>query len=179
MKAVTNKLFLVSLGISFFSINSANAINVVWARDYAKLVLDRQYLITGEIKYKRTANALANTFMQIPPEGYDNRYCTGNTFAYTIPLSFSNTIYICRTIIDQDRDMSLAQILIHEAAHLAGHKSECSATEIELNAMRAGVCGVAFYSSYVWSCGLDNTNDPDHAGEPKWCEDHRTPFPKL
>lgn len=91
-----------------------------------------------------------------PKNGYDFKGCDENTLAFVIlkggkPLQ---TIYLCANAIENySAGKSMAQILIHETAHLAGFSDECDATTIEVGAMLFSGEGLAFRNAYMEKCG--------------------------
>lgn len=71
---------------------------------------------------------------------------TANTFAFNI--RGTNDIYLC-PLFGREGIFAQAQILIHEASHVAGFHDECQATNIELGAMHRASLWPPFPNGYL------------------------------
>ena len=102
------------------------------------------------------SHRLRNAQIAYPDSG-DWNQCTGTREAIR-HSSMPNIIFICERFAGcTDCSVKkLAQLLIHEAAHVANYSNECDASKIEIKAMRVAGEGVAYVSSYVEGCGIDN-----------------------
>jgi len=81
--------------------------------------------------------------------------------AFVLSQDLNSNIYICPDI-ERKGEKFMAQVLIHEAIHLAGVNDECTTTELEIAVMQAA--GLNPHSnSYVSRCGLSNVATFDHS----------------
>lgn len=89
-----------------------------------------------------------------PTPGNDFKGCSSHTLAFT--RRGSDQIYICaQTLYSGHSSDYIAQVLIHEGAHVDGYYNECSATRVEVNAMRLSGVGLVFRNDYMEQCGID------------------------
>jgi hypothetical protein len=88
----------------------------------------------------------------IAPDGREFTRCGETTLAYVVP-GLSRSIHLCKLVLAESHN-SIAQTLIHEAAHLAGYMNECDATILEVAAMKSSGVGLAYRNGYMDRCGL-------------------------
>ncbi|MBI5631562.1 MAG: hypothetical protein HY921_11845 [Elusimicrobia bacterium] len=105
--------------------------------------------------FNNVYSSLYSTLISWPNPGYEFRGCKEGTLAFV--LSGTNMIYLCSRSVygSYSGSHSLAQILIHESAHLTGYWNECDATVVEVAAMRFSGEGLAFQNGYMRQCGLE------------------------
>ena len=97
---------------------------------------------------------LRGTTVTWPNSGQDFRACSANTLAFVI--RGINKIHLCaRVARGSVSENYMAQVLIHESAHLAQYLNECDATRVEVNAMRTSGAGLAFRNGYMTQCRID------------------------
>lgn len=109
--------------------------------------------------FPKVENKLKETKILYPEQGYDYKACKEEVLAFVVPLRtwlpIKNVIHLCNRVAYGNHDAKyLAQILIHESAHLARYLNECSATRIEVAAMRGSGEGLAFSNGYMEECGI-------------------------
>lgn len=104
--------------------------------------------------FKGVRRALGRATIKWPRPGMDLRGCKDRVLAFVIP--FVPTIHLCAgAVYGVYGEKGMAQILIHESAHVARHFDECDATRIEVNAMRMADEGIAFRNGYWQRCGMN------------------------
>ncbi len=111
--------------------------------------------VTSKVFWKVLASLKAAP-IEYPNEGYDFKGCTDRILAFVLSIAGvpQNRIYVCsRTMIEESP--FIAQVLIHEAAHLRGYSSECDATKVEVGAMRHSGRGLVFRNGYMEKCGIE------------------------
>lgn len=98
---------------------------------------------------------LDNTSIYWPNPGYDYKACDEGTIAFTFKGE-TKQIWLCQLALEEFiAEKSMAQVLIHESAHLTGFHKECDATTIEVGAMVLSDEGLAFENAYMKKCGLN------------------------
>jgi len=98
-----------------------------------------------------TADAVYDARVNFPHEGYDYNKCGGSTLAYAYP---GGNIYLCAVLLDNGDPDAIIQTIIHEGAHVAGYRNECTATKIEVVTMRTAGGGLAYRNDYMNPCGI-------------------------
>jgi hypothetical protein len=100
--------------------------------------------------FKRALEVLEPAPIFSAPHGRDYGYCLKDpkTIAF-VPRD--GDIYVCKKALKLSTE-ALAQSLIHEAAHVAGYKSECDATKLEVYAMKLAGKEIAVENKYFKSC---------------------------
>lgn len=134
---------------------SAGLATIELARDYADGYLRAAYKevdSTYSKWFSASRYGLSNATIQFPKEGYDFAACTEKTLGF-VYLYDKSRIYLCGYALDNLRSQGLAQVLVHESAHLAGLRNECDATLIEITAMLFGRGSLVFRNGYVEKCG--------------------------
>ncbi len=120
-----------------------------------KLALDillkaTQFEATADT-YRKMVLYLYTANIHTPPSGQNFSECKADTLAYVLPYK-PDDIYICSTLLGQP-SLLVAQVLVHESAHLIGVHDECQATTFEFFAMKAA--GLSLLNrSYADQCGL-------------------------
>lgn len=95
------------------------------------------------------------------PHGQNFPHCTSKPGIRAFVPKGSGTIHLCATLFDEDWDQSsLAQILLHESAHVAGVHDECLTTKYEIGALKLAKKSISFKSNYWKSCHITNKFDP-------------------
>ena len=100
--------------------------------------------------YEETYLNLRSAQIAWPSGDQTFRGCKEKTLAYAY-IGGPKRIYLCRLSYEFN-EKGLAQILVHESAHLQGYKDECDATFIEVGAVRWAGEDLAFKNAYWDSC---------------------------
>ena len=150
------KFATILMGINLAVTSSAKADDLSTERALAVQILLKAASNAGSValqnKFLQMSQILQSAPLNVPPDGSDFQNCDAGKLAYTAP-TISNGIYICNLLQSQG-SLYIAQVLIHESAHLAGYPNECDATTIEMAAMNASGVGLVMRNAYMDGCGL-------------------------
>ena len=103
--------------------------------------------------FSNVQGKLGRTTVTWPSRGQNFKACGANVLAFVI--RGVNKIHLCAQVAHGNPSVNyMAQILIHESAHLALYWDECDATRVEVNAMRSSGAGLAFRNGYMTRCGI-------------------------
>lgn len=95
------------------------------------------------------------------PWGQDFPGCKKKVGVRAYVTRNSGIIRLCATLFEENWDkQSLAQILLHESAHVAGIHDECLATKYEVGALKLAKRSISFKSDYWKKCGITTRFDP-------------------
>ncbi len=95
------------------------------------------------------------------PWGQDFPHCKKKEGVRAFVTRGSGIIRLCDTLFTEDWDKhSLSQILLHEAAHVAGIHDECLATKYEVGALKLAKKKIAFENDYWKQCQINRKFDP-------------------
>jgi flagellar biosynthesis/type III secretory pathway protein FliH len=103
---------------------------------------------------EKMRQVLENSNIAIPKEGHDHKACLGDSavLAFVNQL-IPNKIFVCKRAAAASENR-LTQVLIHEAAHLAGVFDECDATKVEVAVVRSMQKRLSFKNGYMERCGI-------------------------
>ncbi len=95
------------------------------------------------------------------PRGQNYPHCEKKPGVRAYVARNSGIIRLCSTLFDEKWDRpSLAQILLHESAHVAGIHDECMATKYEVGALKLAKKSISFESDYWKTCKITRRFDP-------------------
>ncbi len=95
------------------------------------------------------------------PHGQNFPHCLKKPGIRAFVTNGTSTIHLCATLFDEDWDQdSMAQILLHESAHVAGIHDECLTTKYEIGALKLAKKSISFKSDYWKTCHITNKFDP-------------------
>lgn len=104
---------------------------------------------------QRLRARLARIPIHVPDPGRDFEDCGGADLAFLDNApGRASAIYLCAAALGTRLDEDIAQVLIHESAHLIVGSDECAATGLELQAVDLGG-GRPFANGYCEQCGFD------------------------
>lgn len=114
--------------------------------------------IVYEKKLSKIRNALQSAELKIARSNKTYSACQSSNvlaFVKANEIAIRKRIYICkRTLKHYARPQEMAQILIHEGAHLVKIFNECLATHNEYVAMVMGAKKLAFHNNYMEPCNI-------------------------
>lgn len=79
--------------------------------------------------------------------------CRSDDYLGYVDGSLTSTIFICKTTLTKKPDY-IAQVLIHESAHLAGEIDECRTTRWEVLAFRMAGLPLTHENGYMEHCKI-------------------------
>lgn len=129
------------------------------SKDFAQRLLNYAAGRLGDASgVARIAQKLEQSRLHFSPSRFPELDgCSEATMAFTQAQFYGTVrfkeIHICRGLL-QHSEKAIAQVLIHEAAHIAGYGTECAATEVALLVMNLSGIGSQFESDYLEECGL-------------------------
>lgn len=95
-------------------------------------------------------NRLKMTKLEVIDPSSSHRFCTRGVMAFTLN-NIGKSIIICPQSIQLDIDQ-LAQIIVHEAAHLVMGGNECLATQFEVIVMASSPTSIIHRNGYWEQC---------------------------
>ncbi len=99
--------------------------------------------------------------VQYLPRGQNYPHCEKKPGVRAFVTRGSGIIRLCSTLFDEKWDRSsLAQILLHESAHVAEIHDECMATKYEIGALKLAKKSISFESDYWKTCKITRKFDP-------------------
>ncbi len=99
--------------------------------------------------------------VQYLPRGQNYPHCEKKPGVRAFVTRDSGIIRLCSTLFDEKWDRSsLAQILLHESAHVADIHDECMATKYEIGALKLAKKSISFESDYWKTCKITRKFDP-------------------
>lgn len=104
--------------------------------------------------YQNLIRQVGTVEIIIPKDGTDHEPCI-NTERLAYRLKKRPEVFICRQTLSES-DLYIAQVLIHESAHIEGYDDECVATSFEITALFAAGY-VPLNHSYMRACGFLKT----------------------
>lgn len=111
-------------------------------------------------RFKEAKRALSRSTIHFPLEGSDFNYCIDNPRTLAFVYVGEPNIYLCANLLDNTARLggtmnAMAQTLIHESVHVMGYSNECTATSVEIQAMRLAVGKLAYENCYMERCGFN------------------------
>lgn len=95
------------------------------------------------------------------PWGQDFPHCKKKEGIRAFVTRGSGIIRLCETLFKENWDKSsLAQILLHESAHVAGIHDECMATKYEVGSLKLAKKRISFENDYWKQCQITRKFDP-------------------
>lgn len=128
------------------------------ARSFAEDLLHRaaenvESTVTSQL-FNTMQGALDHATIRVAKKGKSFKECVQDKAVLAFVMSnHPNTIHVCPRAAAAD-PKSLAQVLIHETAHVVGIHDECKATATEVTAMRGSGANLAFKNGYMKRCGI-------------------------
>ncbi len=95
------------------------------------------------------------------PHGQNFPHCLKKPGIRAFVTHGVRTIHLCANLFEEEWDQnSMAQILLHESAHVAGIHDECQTTKYEIGALKLAKKRISFQSDYWKSCHITSKFDP-------------------
>jgi len=128
-------------------------------RAHAFRILSKAYYKTTSSKnrriFKSVHTGLGRATIKFPRSGYDFKHCISNPRVLAfVMMNKRQNIHLCANTTNNTWSKFVGQVLIHETAHTMGISNECTATKIEVAAMRTSGEGIAFKNGYWAKCGI-------------------------
>ncbi len=137
---------------------TAKAEGVEIARQLAEKILEVAVENTKDPQtktlFRMVEAALKAAKINAPARGKDLKGCQEDlSILAFVKVKSPKTIHLCSRAVKTNKKQ-LAQVLIHESAHVIGIHDECEATRVEVAAMRLSGATLAFENGYMEHCNL-------------------------
>ena len=100
---------------------------------------------------------LDRSTLLMPRDGTNFKHCVDKPSVLAFVYLGSPEVYVClRALSGEFVETGMAQILIHEAAHVHGMGDECDATSVEIATMTKTSAGLQFKNGYWKQCGFES-----------------------